>query len=317
MVPASLHLAHLRWFVQGRVIAPHPPTLLQLSAATAIIAAGLGAAAFVSARLRSLDDELDAHLAPFAKWARTVLGVAVGTSLIFAFCAGYVVSPDHPTHARLWLLIEFYAGASWLLGFLTPLGCLLVVALYVPLVQQGGPLGVLEHMDLLGAALFLGLGGRGPWSMDSLLDLRRRSPDLDADARHRVFEVLVGLSLAVVGCTEKLFDLGLARAFLAQYHWNALAVLHVSDDWFITLIGASEVLIGLLLVCNLMARVTVTMVLGVMTLTALLLGPREVTGHLFALGLVACVWLRPRRVAAGTRLAVLLEDERLRQAEVA
>ncbi len=319
MSPAFLHLAHLRWFTKGAHPLPHPPTLLQIAAAAVIVLVGFATAAFLSRKLRHLEDEVDARLAPYAKWARTLLGVAIGASLIHASLTGILLSPDHPTEQRLWLVVEFYAGASWLLGFLTPVGCVLAAAVYIPLIAQGGPVSVLEHLDVLGAAAFLWFGGRGPLSLETLVGLRRPSPDLDADTRHRVFEFMTGMSLAVLGVSEKLWDLGMARVFLATHPWNALAAFGVPDDWFITCIGASEVLIGLLLACNVMSRAAVTSVLGVMTLTAIMLGPSEVTGHLFAIGLVASVWLRPRRIEAGTRLAELLEEERerVRQLEVA
>ncbi len=292
-----LHLAHLRWFTEGLHVTSRPLTLAQGSVALAIVAAGFFVASRLARVTRPIEERLDRALMTYVPWVRTVVGVAMGLGLIMACRAGDIVTPEHHAVNALWLFVELYAGVSWVMGFLTPVGSLLAVSLYVPLVAHSGPLAVLEHMELLGAAVFLGFGGRGAWSFDGLLEFTRRGFATQAEWPGRMFEFLTGMSLVVVGLTEKLLDLGMAEAFLTKYPWNFLAPYGLSNDWFITLIGASEVLIGLLIACNVQSRLTVAAVLGMMVMTAILLGPMEVAGHLFAAGLVACVWLRPRYVA--------------------
>ena len=312
MMSSVLHLAHLRWFTEGVRSIPHPLSLTQGIAAVGMVVGGFFAASQVARRTRPLEQKLDGVLAPFAPWARTVVGLAMGAGLLMACRAGDLVTPEHHAISSVWLFVEHYAGVSWVLGFLTPIGSLLALSLYVPMVQHTGPQAIIEHMELLGAAVFLGLGGRGPWSLDRLLELAPRVRDTGTDAHGRMFE-FTGLSLVVVGLNEKLFDLGMAEAFLRRYPWNFLARFGVADSWFITCIGASEVLIGLLIACNVVSRLTAAAVLGMMTLTAILLGPLEVAGHLFAAGLVACIWLRPRTVAAAPGAALASEEPELRE----
>ncbi len=313
MLSSVLHLAHLRWFTEGVRAIPHPLSLTQGLTAFAMVTGGFFAASLVGRRTRPLEQRLDSVLVQFAPWARTVVGLAMGAGLLLACRAGDLVTPEHHATSSVWLFVELYAGVSWMLGFLTPIGSLLALSLYVPMVQHSGAQALIEHLELFGAAVFLGFGGRGPWSLDRLLELAPKRPDLGRDSHGRMFEFLTGMSLVVVGLNEKLLDLGMAEAFLRRYPWNFLARFGVSDSWFITCIGASEVLIGLLIACNVVSRLTVAAVLGMMTLTAILLGPLEVAGHLFAAGLVACIWLRPRSTAMASPAAATATEPELRE----
>jgi hypothetical protein len=106
-----------------------------------------------------------------------------------------------------------------------------------------------------------------------------------------LLRIFVGFGLMALALSEKLIGVGLSTDFLQHHNWNFLQPIGVSDRLFIIISGITEFVVGLTLVLNIAPRLTTAIVALLMTITAFLLGVDEVFGHLFALSLVAVVWL--------------------------
>jgi len=171
--------------------------------------------------------------------------------------------------AGIWLIAGFrIRPAAWLLAAAGPLGML-----------GYGVVAILERVDLLGIALFLGV--LPP-------DDARPGGSVEADPERLAaallgLRFLVGGALVVLAFTEKLARPELAIAFLDRYPaFNILRALGlgVSDSAFIRIAGGVELLFGLLIISGAMPQVAVIAAGIPFNATLFFLGPSELIGHL-------------------------------------
>lgn len=287
-----LSLAHVKWFVDANEypdIDLLPDGLLLL--AVSIIVLGLITAYYLDLGSRGLMKKLDRYTQNWRGWLPLLVGLPVGISLIIASFDGYLIAPNITDVSSLWILLQFLIGLSWLLGLGVRYTSLLALLLYIPLSLHGF-VSPLEHLEILGTAVFLAAFGRGPWSLDRAFGIDRKL-DYEQTRAGDLYRISIGASLVTLALSEKLLAYGLAKDFLADHNWNFLAWAGASDETFIAVIGSLELLFGLLVILNLATRWVVLAILATMTITAALLGISEVYGHLFAVGLVAYAWLTP------------------------
>lgn len=83
-----------------------------------------------------------------------------------------------------------------------------------------GPVQLLEQAMLLGIAFFLFTTGRGPLAFDMALERLHKPLERFMPYAVPVLRVLTGVSIAVVAFTEKLWDIPMGLAFLADHHFN-------------------------------------------------------------------------------------------------
>lgn len=166
---------------------------------------------------------------------------------------------------------------------------------------------MLETVHILGFSAFFYCTGRGPLSVDRALFPRwEPSPALVSRAVP-LLRVGIGLSLVVVAFTEKLLNVPLALAFLAEYPLNFLPALGIplTDAQFVLMIGAVEVLVGLCVVTGVFLRDIIVMAWLPFNLTLGIFGPAELVGHFPFYGAMALffVWgaSHPENVAAWER----------------
>ena len=104
----------------------------------------------------------------------------------------------------------------------------------------------------------------------------------------------VGLSLIVVGFTEKLLNVPMAVDFLAEYPLNFLPALGIplTDAQFVLMIGAVEILVGLCVLSGAFLRDIILVAWFPFNVTLGIFGPDELVGHLPFYGAMALffVW---------------------------
>jgi uncharacterized membrane protein YphA (DoxX/SURF4 family) len=313
-MPVAL-LAHATWFTEGRpaidlsfATQPLPLALLAASVAIMVLA-------------RRLSDRRPwpelAPLRPLGRlgpWIPRLLAAHVGVSLLAMAFRGEYLAPSLSLPSNAWgillMAVEAIIGVWFLLGVrVRPAAWLLVAA---------GPLGalafgalpILERIDLLGIAAFLALlppddahpAGRVRLEWDQL------RPALLA------LRLLAGTALIVVAVTEKLARPELTLEFLQQhpaFNLAQLVGLPISDELFIVVAAAVEILFGLLIISGALPQLVGLATAATFLLPVPILGTPELLGHLpiygVALALVAfgshpatataCRWL-PRRHAA-------------------
>lgn len=174
--------------------------------------------------------------------------------------------------ANLWL---------WLAGFL-------LLAVYVSVGYLYGVSTILEHAHLLGLSLFFILTG---WSFkfgNFIHQLKFKAQD--------ILRILTGVALIVLGWVEKLAYPVVGEEFLKLHNWNfihdLLGISLMDNHFFVIAAGFVEMLFGLILVLGWVTRLN-TLVLAVFfIITAIILGPHEVLGHLpiFAIAILLLVW---------------------------
>ena len=288
-------ISHVKWFESGDGVATALASNAQLLAALGVVIAGVVAFLLFEYFFIKQEKALFAKLKPLSGYAPTVLRISVGLALtIFAargeFLAPNVVTATNTGVSTGLLGLEFLVGALLMMGLLTRAASLGLLALYFLQVFTSPAISLLEHLEYVGTAIFLYVMGPGRYSVDEIFGAL---PKLQKDSAKKAVMTLqfcVGTSLLALGLTEKLFNMGLAQNFLAQYNWNFLARFGVSDPWFITFIGACELLFGVLLILNISSRLVIAIVGATMFVTAALLGASEVVGHLFAVGVLFAIF---------------------------
>ena len=247
-----LQLAHETWFTEHRPgyswqFLTEPATLAVV--ALAVVVAVLWR--WAARRIPSPELPFLAPLGLLAPWIPRLLGIHAGVSLLSQAATGTYLAPALELPAGvfgtmlaiveavigIWLIAGFrIRPAAWLLAAAGPLGML-----------GYGVAPILERVDLLGIALFLGV--LPP-------DDARPGGAVEADPGRLAaallgLRFLVGGALVVLAFTEKLARPELAIAFLDRYPaFNILQALGlgVSDSAFIRIAGGVELLFGLLIV---------------------------------------------------------------------
>ncbi|MGQ0560882.1 MAG: DoxX protein, partial [Gemmatimonadota bacterium] len=226
--------------------------------------------------------------------AWTPIGVGIHTAilLIVSGISRQLFVPNLPLpqnfFGALFGLIQIAIALSFFYGALTRFGAALLALTWFAGLLLFGPVLLLEHVFLVGAAAFLFAAGRGPLSVDAVVRGTEplRPPPTSAVTTLRV---LTGASLAVLAFTEKLWNVPLAQAFLANYDLNFLPGLgfDVSERTFILIAGTVELTLGALLMSGAFMRVVIVIMWLPFNLTLPLLGWRELVGHLPIYGIMA------------------------------
>ena len=278
-------IAHETWFVGGPgnldwSFAGQPLTLALLGAA--VLATLL--ARLVNRTRSGFDVPFLGRMAPFMPFA---IRLHLAVSLVGLLSLGFYLSPAMALQPDIVGILLGAVMAVVAVGLATGFHARWAAALLV----IAGPLGMLEfgvspvlqRIDVLGLALFVILAGPGRWSADYELG---HAADLDPVAAARALWALrmaAGVALIVVAFVEKLANPDLALAFLAErpeLNAGQAVGIAMSDQEFIRLAGAIEVLFGLLLISGALPQ-AIVLIAGVpFNATLWFFGSVELVGHL-------------------------------------
>ena len=287
----SLPLAHEKWFVDDPgafgadwSFAFETASLLLIGAVVLVAVVAL-VWHVVGGRMPRPELPFLEPLGRLAPWVPRLLGVHLGVSLLSlavqdAYLAPNLSLEDVPGGAAI-AFAEGLLGVWFITGaWLRPAG--LVTLLLGPLAALlAGPVAMLEAIDLLGIALFL----------------------------------------VVLAFSEKFANPALAREFIGNYpafDLFDLLGIPLSDDAFIRMAGAIELLFGLLLISGRIPQVAVIVAGIPFNATLFFLGRDELIGHLPIYGVMLALlvygssrtyadvvpaWPRPSRRAFTDRAA--------------
>ncbi len=279
-----MHLAHETWFTDRRPgyswdFVAHPATIIAIVLVLIVVILWRQAAT----RLPRPELPFLAPLGRLSPWIPRLLGLHAGVSLLSQAASGSYLAPslELPDNwfGTFLAVLEAVTGIWLIAGYrVRPAAWLLVIA---------GPLGVvgygliplLERIDLLGIALFLAI--LPPDDRTPAGRVEAEPPRL-ATALFSL-RLLVGGALVVLAFTEKLARPDLAIAFLERY--PAFNILHtigfdISNEAFIRLSGAVELLFGLLIISGALPQVVVIVAGIPFNATLFFLGASELIGHL-------------------------------------
>lgn len=290
-------LAHLKWFESGQNLAHEPLMASEWWFVIFFVLAGLLALFTIDYFTTAQNKLIGKKLAGLRPYVPTVIGVTIGLTLLLHSVSGYIFAPNIPAQFFFVRLIEFVIGGMLLLGAKVRLAGWALIILFVLSLSFVTPLSLLEHLEYIGAAIFLIVTASGVGTLDRYLKLEQKPVEKYEKAALPALQFTTGLSLAVLAFSEKLSNLALADKFLETHHWNLLAVIGASNHQFIIFAGACELIFGIALILNIAPRLVILLLGGLMALTAVVLGPTEVVGHLFAVGVALAIWVyaKPNR----------------------
>jgi uncharacterized membrane protein YphA (DoxX/SURF4 family) len=284
--------AHARWFVDERA---QPATdwsrLWSLPMLLAVVS-GAGVIILLLVLQRMLGDPLWPR-PPFLQRLETaapaILGVQAAVTLIFEASRLHLFVPniELPRNAfGVTLAAVAVVGAfSFITGVLTRLGALAIIALWLLAFAYAPWEQVIEQVIFVGIAIYLVAVGRGVVRYDrgdtedrSALTDRLLLPALT------ILRVTAGISVLVLGLTEKLLNPELGEAFLREYpRFNVARELGLewfTDYRFVMLVGIVEVISGIALICGILPRLVILALWIPFNLGIAFLPPQELIGHL-------------------------------------
>lgn len=240
--------------VLGDPLWPRPPMLQRLEPSAAAIL-GVQAAItmiFFASRLRLF--------VPNIALPRNVLGVIV---------AGVVV----------------VAAFTFITGVLTRLGAVTTIGLVLLAFGFAGPAEVAEQAVFVGIALYLVAVGRGVVRYGDRGE-EDRTPLSDRLLPHAlpILRVSAGVSVLVLGFTEKLINVDLGVAFLREHpRFNVaqeIGLTWFTDERFIYAVGIVEATAGIALISGYLTRVVILALWIPFNLGIAFLPAEELIGHL-------------------------------------
>jgi len=292
-----MNFAHVKWFIeQSRVGSYDELNFAEIAFVVAGVAAALAIIIFISNHklYKSLDKRLSKILRKWAKWAPFIVRIVLGLTLVLNAWHEFLWAPDVAIDTTVQQYVSWLSaglGILLIFGSFVRQSAILLSVLFIGSLFLIRPISVFEHLEYLGLGGYLALAGGGPLTLKFAASYDFHQ--LDKYRRHalKILRVAIGLSFIVLAFSEKLLGMDLAHEFLMHHDWNLLSFLGLGDRVFIIFAGISELAIGFSLIFNFAAKLISFGVLALFSLTAAILGPTEVAGHLFGVALVAAIWL--------------------------
>lgn len=282
----SLSLAHTKWFAETE-LAPYATT-----APTTTYVLIWAVIAFVIIMIGTFFERRGwfqlSFLKPtqpqaFSRAASTFVMV-VGAFLVIAGSHTYLFSPNLTPDAGIpiWLIyIQILIGLAFMVGIASRTSGLILAGLWALQVPYAGWVTTLENSWVLSTAIFITLWGNDYFAATSFSIWR----PLVAPFKKYALSVLrigTGLTLLVLGLSEKILAPEFGMNFLSHHHWNFMSTLGLSftDYLFIICAGAVEFIFGLVFILGIVTRLNALVVAIVFSIPLFILGPIELAGHL-------------------------------------
>lgn len=248
------------------------------------------------------------NYARLLSWMPLVIGLHMGITLLASGVSMQLFIPNLALPVNLLGgvlgFMEIAIALSFIYGALTRVAAAALALLWLVGAIVFGPLRLIEHTEILGVAFFLFVTGRGPLAFDVAFEKLSRPVARLAPYAVPVLRVCLGVGLVVVALTEKLWNIPMGLAFLADHHFNffpAIGLAWIDDAKFLMIAGAAELTVGLMLISGAYIRLLILVTLVPFNLTLPFLGWRELVGHLPTYGILALllIWGDERRNARG------------------
>ena len=282
----SIAYAHTRWFADGELepLVTDEPLSLYITIWGGIVLAVILVATLLQ-RFRWLElPSLQPKVPHSFERAASGFTMMVGAYFVIAGSHEYFLTPNLTPEAGLpyiFIIIEIAVGLALLIGLGARIAALVLAAAWIISFWFTGFIAGIENVWLLSTTLFIALMGNDYFALYQSNFIRDRLKRFKRYALS-ILRVGTGVTLMVLGLSEKIMAPEYGINFLNQYDWNFMAMLgfQYSDLLFTISAGATEFLFGALIALGLLTRLTVLVVAIVFTIPMFLLGPIELTGHL-------------------------------------
>jgi hypothetical protein len=230
-------------------------------------------------------------------WVPLVIGVHMGVTLLVSGVSRQLFIPNLVLPLNLLGgvlgMVEIAIALSFIYGALARPAAAALAFLWAIGMLVFGPLRLIEHTEIFGIAFFLFATGRGPLAFDmAMANLGKPIPRLIPYAVP-VLRVSLGVGLVVVALTEKIWNIPMGLAFLADHHFNFFPYIGIpiDDTMFLLIAGTVELVVGLMLIAGSYVRLVIVITLIPFNLTLPFMGWRELVGHLPTYGILALLLL--------------------------
>jgi uncharacterized membrane protein YphA (DoxX/SURF4 family) len=289
-----MFIAHVKWFSESTQGQTEPLTGYEWFAVGLLLIGAVLIMRLVHKWIEShFSPDIDKRFGKYWIYVTPLVRIVTGLLLILNSAYGYLLAPNLTPNSpvsefitRLLVLL----GIVIISGLYTKTAGWVLIALYLSSFWIFNFVDVIDHLEYVGLGLYLAIAGSGRLSVNQ--DLKDESV-ASYQRASRFMQIFSGLAIISAAFSEKLIGMDLAQNFLNSHNWNIMASVNIDDRLFIILVGLTELLIGLSFVLGWAMRASTLALLTVMLITAGLLGPEEVTGHLFAIALILSVWVHP------------------------
>jgi len=231
-------------------------------------------------------------------WVPLVIGVHMGVTLLVSGVSRQLFIPNLVLPVNLLGgvlgMVEIAIALSFIYGALARPAAAVLAFLWLVGMLVFGPLRLIEHTEIIGIAFFLFATGRGPLAFDMALDRLNKPVSSMIPYAVPVLRVALGIGLTVVAFTEKIWNIPMGLAFLADHHFHFFPYIGmpgIDDTKFLLIAGTVELLVGLMLIAGTYVRLIIIVTLVPFNLTLPFLGWRELVGHLPIYGILALLLL--------------------------
>jgi uncharacterized membrane protein YphA (DoxX/SURF4 family) len=283
--PQSLY-AHTRWFADEALpqLTTSEPISLYITVWSVLVLLFFSIAIYLQRfALLELPQFTPSQAHDFSK-AATAFIMLVGAYFIIAGSHEYFLTPNITASERLpfiFVALQIIIGICILTGIASRIAALSLIPLWLVSFFYTGFIEGIENIWLPAVAFFIAIYG------NEYQKIYSNSYVEAIFSRYKKYGLSLlrigsGLSLIILGLTEKITAPEYGVNFLLQYNWNFMAYLGLeySDILFTISAGAVEVLLGLLIAFGILTRLTVAVVVVIFAIPMFILGPIELTGHL-------------------------------------
>lgn len=279
--------AHTRWFATGTLLPyiTHEPTdtYLLIWACIALCIVGIGIAWEMNGTLSLAF--LHPKKSHALSRAAASFSMVTGAFFLLAGTHHYIFSPNLSAALGMpyWLIVvQILIGISLLVGFFERIAALGLGCIWILVLFEAGVVSALEDIWVLSTAFFIFVMGNDYFDIFPVRVLQKKVEWL----RPYALPVLrwgTGMTLFVLGFSEKILHPEFGINFLQLYHWNfmqALGVEWFSDYLFTISAGSVESLFGLIFMLGIMTRLNAFVLAIFFTIPIFILGPIELAGHM-------------------------------------
>lgn len=278
--------AHTRWFSDGELtpLQTTEPTFFYLSVLAIIALLITCTATFLHQHNILRLGFLRSHKPHIYERAASTFTMITGAFLLIAGTHEYLFSPNLTLEAGIpnfLIIIQIIIGLSFMLGIFTRLSAILLGIVWATSFCYVGWILMIENIWILSTAAFITIMGNDYFSMISFSLLRNKF-EWCKEYALSLLRLGTGVTLMILGLSEKITAPELGINFLAQHHWNFIQALgfNFSDYLFTLTAGSVEMLFGLIFVMGVVTRTNALVVAVIFTIPLFILGPIELSGHL-------------------------------------
>lgn len=248
-------------------------------------------------------------------WVPLVIGVHMGVTLLVSGVNRELFIPNLVLPVNLFGgvlgMIEIAIALAFIYGALARPAAAALGLTWIIGTVVFGPWRLLEHTEIVGIAFFLYATGRGPLAFDMALEKLHKPVATLIPYAAPVLRVSLGIGLVLVALSEKIWNIPMGLAFLAEHNFNFFPYIGmpgVDDTKFVLIAGAVELIVGMMLIAGTYVRLVILVTLIPFNLTLPFLGWQELVGHLPTYGILALLllWGDERPGESGALVRALL-----------